>query len=173
MKHSLFSFILACLITTPLMAGDLYVEAGAMYLSADDTVVKLHPAVPKVKLGYAITPHYMIEVQYAGSGDDTDDETGATMTVDNITAAYLRLDSDIHAGFRMYVLLGQAETNLTASGINGFNAVDDKYSDFSWGVGIEDRTWGRNLFLTLEYNQYYSETDTKLVGGSIGMKYAF
>lgn len=144
-----------------------------MYINTTDTITKLHPVLPKVKLGYALTPKYMIELQYAGSDDDKDEITGATLDIDNISAAYLRLDSGLHAGFRMYLLLGQAETSLSATGVSGLDRADGKYSDFSWGVGFEDKTWTESTFLTLEYTEYYKEDDTKIAGASLGLKYAF
>lgn len=175
MKHILSAILasLLILISNQAAAIDLYAETGVMVLTADDSLANVHAVVPKLKLGYAITEHYMIELQYAGSGDDSDDDSGASINLDNVAAAYLRLDSDLHGGFRLYLLIGQAESSLTSSGLNGFTSTDNSYSDTSWGVGIEDRTWGRNLFLTLDYVSYYSEDDTRLYGASIGIKYAF
>lgn len=174
MKYPLLSLVIfTCLFNTTARADGLYAEVGATYITADDTYTKLHPVLPKAKLGYAITPNYMIELQYAGNNDDKDEITNATLEIDNISAAYLRLDSGLHAGFRMYVLIGQAETNLTATGMGGLDRADGKYSDFSWGVGIEDNYWSEGIFLTLEYTEYYKEDDVSIAGASLGLKYAF
>ncbi|MDH5182147.1 MAG: outer membrane beta-barrel protein [Gammaproteobacteria bacterium] len=171
--HYLALLLIACLPAAPVMAFGLYVEGAASVLSGEDTIVQVRPVVSKVTAGVEITPHYMIEVQSIGNGDETDAGSGASLQIGGISAAYLRLDSGLNAGMRMYFLVGQAETTLSATGINGFTASETTYSDFSWGVGIEDRILFKYLFLTVSYTEYYKENDTKLSSGSIGVKLAF
>lgn len=148
-----------------------YVEAGLTRTRIDVDGTEFNPLLPRLKLGFIFTPHWMVEVQYTGSGDDTVANT--QLEVDNIRAAYLRLDSGIRSTMRMYVLLGGAETELSTKNPAGSITRTDTYGDFSWAVGFEDRVWSKNTLLTVEYSHYYSFNDVTITGVSLGFKYEY
>ena len=145
------------------------VDATRSRITVADT--EFNPVLPRLKLGLFITPQIMLEAQYAGSGDDTVANT--QMQVENITAAYLRLDSGIHSDMRMYVLLGSAKTKLKSSIAGSSSTSSDTYNDFSWGVGMEQRVWSKYTLLTLEYIEYYRDETLTITGLSLGLKLEF
>lgn len=168
---------LALLLSSNLLSGNVfasnwwYAELGASRTSIDVSGTEFNPVVPRLKLGFIITQKFMLEVQYAGSGDDTVANTN--MEIEDVSAAYLRLDSGIRSNMRMYVLLGGAETSLKTSNPDGTNSSTDSYSDFSWGIGLEDRTWSKSTLLTLEYIEYYNHDDVTISAISLGFKYEY
>lgn len=148
-----------------------YAEAGATRSRIDVAGTEFNPVLPRLKLGLFITPQIMLEVQYAGRGDDTAANT--QLEVEDISAAYLRLDSGIRSDMRMYVLLGGAKTALKTGSPGGANGNADNYSDFSWGIGLENRVWSRHTLLTLEYAEYYRNNDVTIAGVSLGFKFEY
>lgn len=138
------------------------VDATRSRITVADT--EFNPVLTRFKLGVFITQKIMLEAQYAGSGDDT--VAGTQMQVDNISAAYLRLDSGMRSDMRMYVLLGSANTGLKT----GSGADTKSYTDFSWGVGMEERVWSQHTLLTLEYTEYYRDEALTITGLSLGFK---
>jgi len=148
-----------------------YAEVGVTRTRIDASATEFNPVLPRLKLGFFITPQIMLEAHYAGSGDDTVANT--KMEVEEISAAYLRLDSGIRSDMRMYVLLGGAETSLKAGNPGGGNTSADSYSNFSWGVGLESRVWSKHTLLTLEYTEYYNHDDVTITGVSLGFKFEY
>lgn len=149
----------------------VYAEAGASRATLDVAGTKFNPVLPRVKLGFFITQKIILEVQYAGSGDDTVANT--QVQIEDLSAAFLRLDSDFRGSMRMYLLLGGAETNLQSSTASGSNVRKEKYKDFAWGIGMEDRTWSKHTLLTLEYTEYYNHDDVVIYGVSLGFKFEY
>ena len=160
------------LFSAPTLAANWwYVEAGASRARINAVNTDFNPVLPRLKLGFILTPQIMFEAQYAGQGDDTVANT--KMEVDSISAFYLRLDSGFRSDMRMYVLLGGADTELTASTASGSNPVSDSYSDSSWGIGLESRVWTKRTLLTLEYTEYYNHGDITISATSLGFKFEF
>lgn len=148
-----------------------YVEADVSRTTVDVMASQFHPILPRIKVGLAIYDGILLEAQYSGSGDDTVGNTN--IGIDEITAAYLRLDTPVRSNMRMYVLLGSAETKLNVRGSGGATAGTDAYKDFSWGIGIEDRVWSRHNLLTLEYTEYYNHDEVVISAVSLGFKFEY
>jgi len=149
----------------------IYLDAGASRTTIDVDGTDFKPVVPRIKLGVAIYNGILLEYQLTGSGDDTSNNT--TIEIEQISAAYLRLDTPIRSSMRMFVLLGAAETQLNVKGAAGATGGTDTYEDFSWGVGLEDRTFSKHTLLTLEYTEYYKHDDVQISAVSLGFKLEF
>ena len=169
-RHSAVALLLSGIfLSQPAMASNWwYAEVGATRATVNVSDTKFNPVLPRLKLGLFITQGILLEVQYNGSGDDT--VTNTTLEIEDITSAYLRLDTGIRSNMRMYVLLGSAETTLNVKGSGGATAGTDTYEDFSWGIGIEDRAWSKHTLLTLEYTEYYNHDEVIISGVSLGFK---
>lgn len=166
------ALLLACLYAGPVLASNWwYAEVGATRTRINVVNTDFNPILPRLKLGVFLTPQIMLEAHYAGSGDDKVANT--RMDVESITAAYLRLDSGIRGDMRAYVLLGGAESKLKVTGSGGSTGGTDNYSDFSWGIGIEDRVWTKHTLLTLEYAEYYNHDEVIISGVSLGFKFEY
>ena len=165
----------ACLFNTYAQAQQAsnwwYAELGVSRSVVDIAGTEFNPILPKAKLGIFVTQKILLEVQYSGSGDDQAANTD--LEIDNIKAAYLRLDSGIRSNMRMYVLLGNAETTLTVKRPGETVGVSDTYSDVSYAIGIEDRTFSKSTLLTLEYTRYYNNDDVTISALSLGFKYEY
>ena len=163
-----------CFTSRTVIAADsnwFYLEADATRATVTVAKTDFKPVLPRYKLGVFITQGFLLEAQYTGSGDDTVDNSN--VEIENISAAYLRLDSGIRSSMRMYVLLGSAETKLNVKGSGGATAGTDTYKDFSWGIGIEDRTWSKHTLLTLEYTEYFKSDDVIISAVSLGFKFEY
>jgi len=181
MSHPLRRFV-NFLIYAVLLSGNLYspwvhasnwfyIETDVTRSSVKVASTEFNPLLPRLKLGFIITPQIMLEAHYAGNGDDTVANT--ILAVENISAAYLRLDSGIRSDIRMYVLLGSAETRIKTSNASGAVGNTDTYSDFSWGLGLEERVWSKHTLLTLEYSEYYNHDDVIISAVSLGFKFEY
>ena len=175
LKFSALLLLLAvCSTSRAASAADsnwFYFEVDATRARVTVAETEFNPVLPRYKLGVFITQGIMLEAHYSGSGDDTVDNSN--MEIENISAAYLRLDSGIRSTMRMYVLLGSAETKLNVRGSGGATAGTDTYKDFSWGLGIEDRTWSKHTLLTLEYTEYFNKDEVLISAVSLGFKFEY
>lgn len=174
-KLSALLLLLAVCVTSRIASA---AESNWFYLEADATratvtVAKTDykPVLTRYKLGVFVTQGFLLEAHYTGSGDETLDST--TLEIENIRAAYLRLDSGIRSSMRMYVLLGSAETKFNVKGSAGTTTGTDTYTDFSWGIGLEDRIWSKHTLLTLEYTEYYKKDEVVISAVSLGFKFEY
>jgi len=148
-----------------------YFEVGASRGSVTVLDTEFNPVMPRAKMGVALYEGILLEVQYMGGGDDKVANT--KMEIEEVSAAYLRLDTPFRGSMRLYVLLGSAETTLNIKGAGGTTAGSGTYKDFSWGVGIEDRVWSKYTLLTLEHTSYYNHDDVSIEATSLGFKLEF
>jgi len=165
--------ILAChLYAAPVFALPLYAELGYMYHYVEAGDTELNPATAKLMVGAQIAKSVTLDAVYAAStGDDTINDL--QLEIDNIQAVYLRLHSSLHgSGSNLSLFLGHAKTTISTSN-NGIGDTEE-FDDFSWGIGLEDRSKAsKNLFYTLEYIRFYDDADLSISGASLGIKYTF
>jgi hypothetical protein len=105
-------------------------------------------------------------------------ENNMTLEVKQQSGVYITLTNpDTQPeDLRVSVLLGYAstelETSLSALGDSGKNK--DSFSDFSYGVSLQDRILrNKNFYWTLDYLRYYKDDHLKIDGLGLGVTYAF
>ncbi|WP_049630850.1 outer membrane beta-barrel protein [Cellvibrio sp. pealriver] len=105
-------------------------------------------------------------------------ENNLTMDVKQQSGIYLTLTSpDTQPeDLKVSVLLGYAstelETNLPSLGNLAKNK--DTFSDFSYGVSLQDRIMrNKNFYWTLDYLRYYKDDHLTIDGFGLGVTYAF
>lgn len=161
-------FSLLSLATSQANASPFYAGIDVMRTSVSVDSTNFVLMLPKVKVGYMFTPQVMLELQYAGSGDD--DKDNSNLEIDNISSAYLRLGSPASSQLRAYIVLGYTNTSLKLTGQNGIN---DNYDGFSGGLILEYHVWTKSNFVTAEYNSFYNNDDVSISAFSVGYRYIF
>lgn len=146
----------------------IYLDAGVSRASVQVEDTEFNPVLPRIKLGIELYEGILLEFQYVGGGDDK--ASNMQVEIEEISAAYLRLDTPIIGTMRMFVLLGGAETSLKVKGTNGSTAGSGTYEDFSWGFGLEEQFLSKHTLLTLEYTEYYNHDDVTISSISLGFK---
>lgn len=106
------------------------------------------------------------------------EENAMTMDIKQQSGVYITLTNpDTQPeDLKVSVLLGYAstelETNLASLGTTGKNK--DTFSDFSYGVSLQDRIMrNKNFYWTLDYLRYYNDDHLTIDGFGLGVTYAF
>ncbi len=146
----------------------VHADLGAARTTIEVGDSKFTPVMPRLDLGLSLMDGIMLELQYAGTGDDTD--AGTNIEIADVVAAYLRMETVIRSHVRLYLLLGNAETTLNVQGSAGPTAGSGTYKDFSWGIGMEEQFGSEYSLLTLEYTEYYNHDEVVISALSIGFK---
>jgi len=124
-----------------------------------------------MKAGFYITPKISFEVLFA-KGYKEDSINELTVDLKSRNSYFFRWGSDYHRPIRAYLSMGQSNTNISYT--RKGNTSEDQLSDFSWGVGAEERIrmWPGS-FLNFEYTRHYSNFDQTYTSISMGLRYEF
>ena len=163
----------AFLLTLPSIcsATSLYTDVGISRTEVKVASEKFHPLMWRLKLGYDITDTISVEGHFGTNAKD-DSAENLKLEIDQFYALYARYTTKgNYNGIRMYFLLGQSKTKLKLT--NG-DLKDDEFEDLTWGVGIQEASDKiRSLVYTLEYVNFYDDSDLTMSGISLGLRFNF
>ena len=112
------------------------------------------------------------EAQYLRG--DNDDIYRMTFDLEQSTALYFVMQSDIRDGFGMDVSVGYAMTDMTVSGPEETYNGEDHYNGFSWGVSMHQQIpYFEQASIRLGYQSLYKDSDIEITNISLGFIYHF
>jgi hypothetical protein len=153
-------------------AVDFYagIDAAYVYLPIADADFG-GPAL-KLRAGATLPSGWGLEVQtLAGIGDDSIGTL--TQKTDNVTAAFLRYETNQGADFRFFVVAGYAASSLSFEGPTT-SELEDSLSGFAYGFGAQEKMeWLPNTTAVLEFNNYFHDSNVDIWSASFGLRYDF
>lgn len=166
------ALLLASLAGPQARAADFFVGADAAWLAIPVASADFGSMAIKLRAGASLPSGWGVELQtMAGLGDD--DVGGLTLQADNVTAAFVRYETNPGADFRFFALAGYATTSLSFSG-TGTEGLDDRYDGFAFGFGAMERLkWLPNTMAVLEANSYFNDSNVDVWSVSFGLRYDF
>ncbi len=163
---------LAAMFSPATYAVDFYagIDAAYVYLPIADADFG-GPAL-KLRAGATLPSGWGLEVQtLAGIGDDSIGTL--TQKTDNVTAAFLRYETNQGADFRFFVVAGYAASSLSFEGPTT-SQLEDSLSGFAYGFGAQEKMeWLPNTTAVLEFNNYFHDSNVDIWSASFGLRYDF
>jgi len=164
--------LLLCLMAISAQADPFYVNVTATQLEVKTDVDSAKPYVSALKLGYRFSQDYALEAQYGTHSKEDDFGTGK-LKADKLSALFLRIGGQTNYNdVRLYLLVGRSKTEVTYK--DGVTKASDKFEANAWGIGAEEYSKAvKNMAYVLEYIRYNSDSDNKVTGISLGLRYDF
>ena len=164
--------LLLCLLTVPVYAAPFYSNLTVTQLEIETDVDSAKPYVSALKLGYQFAKEFALEAQFA-SGAKDDDFGDGKLEVDKMSALFLRIGGQTtYNDVRLYLLVGRSKTEVKYK--DGAVEVKDKFEGNAWGIGAEEYSKAvKNMAYVLEYVRYNPDSDEKVTGITLGLRYDF
>lgn len=107
-----------------------------------------------------------------------DEANGMTLEITQQTGIYVTLTNpDTQPeDLKVSILLGYASTEIETllPSLGAEAKHKDTYSDFSWGLSLQDQiVEGKPFYWTLDFLRYYQSDDLRVDGLGLGVTYAF
>lgn len=156
-----------------------HVAGVATYTKIKAGGEKFSPSIFQLKADVEVTDGILdgIGLQgVIGVPMSNDEKNTLTLELKNQSAVYITLtDPNYQPGdLRVSVLLGYASTELETH-LPALNASHkDTFSDFSYGVSLQDRVMeGKPFYWTLDCTRAYKDDNLSIDGCGLGVTYAF
>lgn len=153
-------------------AVDYYAGADAAYLRIPVANADFDGFGVKLRAGATHSSGWGLELQTLTSlGDDS--VGSLSLQADNVTAAFLRYETNQGADFRFFVVAGYAATSLSFDGPTT-DGLEDSLSGFAYGFGAQEKMrWLPNTTAVLEANSFFSDSNVDIWSISFGLRYDF
>ncbi|MFK7885491.1 MAG: hypothetical protein AB8G16_01390 [Gammaproteobacteria bacterium] len=168
----IFGLALAAATTPTAFAVDYYAGIDAAYLRIPVADANFGGLGLKLRAGATHTSGWGVEVQtLAGIGDDS---VGTlTLQADNLTAAFLRYETNQGNDFRFFAVAGYAATSLSFEGPST-DGLEDSLSGFAYGFGAQEKLeWLPSTTAVLEFNSFFHDSNVDIWAVSFGLRYDF
>ncbi len=158
-------------LSTQCFADDYYIGMG--YLTTDVELVSENAKPSAVAFRAGVSNNNMaFEAQYLRG--NTDNLYRMEFDLEQSTALYFVMQSDIRDGFGMDVSVGYAMTDMTVSGPEETYNGEDHYNGFSWGVSMHQQIpYFEQASIRLGYQSLYKDSDIEITNISLGFIYHF
>ncbi len=153
-------------------AADFYTGADAAYLAIPVASETFGSAALKLRAGATLPSGWGLELQtLAPFGDDSVGDL--TLKADNVTAVFLRYETNPAGSYRFFAAAGYATSSLSFEGPDT-DLLDDRYDGFAFGFGaMEKLSWLPNTLAVLEANSYFNDSNVDIWSVSFGLRYEF
>lgn len=101
---------------------------------------------------------------------------GVTLEIAQQSGVYVTLTNPEYQpdDLKISILLGYASTEIETFSPATNSTDKDTFSDFSYGVSLQDRIMeGKPFYWTLDFIRYYKDDDLRVDGLGLGVTYAF
>jgi hypothetical protein len=169
--HTLLA-ISSLFLSTHCFADTAYVGMDYMLTNIDVSGENAKPHATSLRVGVS-NNNMAFEAQYI-VGNNTDKIYRMEFDLEQSTALYFVMQSDLVEGFGLDVSLGYAITDMTVSGPEETFNEKDQYKDFSWGIAIhQELPFIENSNIRLGYQSLYKDSHLDISGISLGFTYNF
>jgi hypothetical protein len=166
------------IVTFSLLTRSTQSLADTGYIGIDYMLTDIELANEEVKpnaiaLRAGVSNNNMaFEAQYLRGNND--DIYNISFDLEQSTALYFVMQSDIRDGFGMDVAVGYAMTDMTVSGPAETYNGEDNYHGFSWAVSMHQQIpYFKQTSIRLGYQSLYKDSDIEITNISLGFTYHF
>lgn len=113
-----------------------------------------------------------MELSYSGGLKSDTTESGSEIDLKSAAGLFLRIQSPIQQGMRVYVYGGYNTLTVSETPVSG-NALEESYDAVAWGAGLEEhfKKWN-NLVFFGEYGRPYDD-EFRISHYSLGARYQY
>ena len=177
------AFFLACsCLTAPLVsqAYELsfappktpYLGIESAYNTIKSGQAEYNPLSAKLRIGMFFYTNIALELSYSGGLKSDTTESGSEIDLKSAAGLFLRIQSPIQQGMRVYVYGGYNTLTVSETPVSG-NALEESYDAVAWGAGLEEHfeKWS-NLVFFGEYGRPYDD-EFRISHYSLGARYQY
>ena len=149
-----------------------YLGIEGSYNTIKNGEFEYNPQSAKLRAGVFIHTNIALELSYSGAVKSDSMEDGSEINLDSLAGAFIRFQSPIQQGMRVYVYGGYNTLTISETAING-DISEESYDSVAWGVGLEEhfKTWKQLIFFA-EYGRPYDD-EFRISHYSLGARYQF
>ena len=149
-----------------------YVGLDGAYNTIKSGEVEYNPISAKIRIGVFFHTNVALEASYSGGVESDTMNDGSENEIDSESGLFLRFQSPIQQGIRVYVFGGYNTLSLSQTTLSGAT-IEESYDSAAWGIGLEEHFKLMKKFIFFaEYRRPYDD-EFRLSNYSLGARYQF
>lgn len=150
-----------------------YAGLESVYNRISDHSHEYNPLSAKLRAGIFLQTNIALELQLGGNIHSDKMDNSREISLTDQTGLFLRFQSPIEQGVRVYLYGGYNELTLTQTAGNGFMKRDSRLESSAWGMGFEEQmSQLKNVIFYLDYSRPYDD-EIRISQYSLGARYQF
>ena len=150
----------------------VYIGVDGAYNTIKSGEIEYNPTSAKLRVGVFFYTNVALEATYSSGLESDTISDGTEIELGSQTGLFVRFQSPIQQGIRVYLFGGYNTLDLSETEMGGV-AVEESYDSVAWGVGLEEHfKLLKQLIFFVEYGRPYDD-EFRLSHYSLGARYQF
>lgn len=150
----------------------VYIGVDGVYNTIKSGEIEYNPISAKLRVGIFFLTNVALEATYSSGLESDTISNGTEIELNSQTGLFMRFQSPIQQGIRVYLFGGYSTLDLSQTEMGGL-AEEESYESVAWGVGLEEHfKLLKQLIFFLEYGRPYDD-EFRLSHYSLGARYQF
>ncbi|MBL4607294.1 MAG: outer membrane beta-barrel protein [Pseudomonadales bacterium] len=149
-----------------------YIGVDATYNTIKSGGLEYNPLSAKLRVGMCFLTNVSLEATFSSGIESDTMSDGAEIDLDSKMGLFMRFQSPIQQGIRVYLFGGYNTLTISQTSLTG-ESVEEDYDSVAWGIGLEEhfKVLKKVIFFA-EYGRPYDD-EFRLSYYSLGARYQF
>jgi len=150
----------------------VYIGVDGVYNTIKSGEIEYNPISAKLRVGVFFLTNVALEATYSSGLESDTISDGSEIELGSQTGLFVRFQSPIQQGIRVYLFGGYNTLDLSETEMGGVT-VEESFDSVAWGVGLEEHfKLMKQLIFFAEYGRPYDD-EFRLSHYSLGARYQF